>query len=124
MGRRDVHGKCLTLHIKRHRNVSETVLIDRFSAKIAPNPSVGIGEILEGTGKFAGITGKMEYTSWGMRPASEESHQGMAKLTKLKLTWQMPEKQPELQSLDHWDTSYFKAGPEMALLFLLLLAYL
>ena len=53
--------------------------INEDAAQMAPNPTKGKGEIMEGTGKFKGIQGSMEYTRWTLRPAEEGTHQAFSK---------------------------------------------
>jgi len=53
--------------------------LNEDSAHMAPNPTKGKGRILEGTGKFKGIQGSMEYTRRTLRPAEKGTHQSISK---------------------------------------------
>jgi len=53
-----------------------------------PNPNKGTGKFLWGTGKFAGITGTLEYTRYNTRPAKKGTAQGVSRS---KSHWKLPE---------------------------------
>ncbi|MEN8123077.1 MAG: hypothetical protein ABFS35_22250 [Bacteroidota bacterium] len=53
--------------------------LNEDSAHMAPNPTKGKGKIMEGTGKFKGIQGSMEYNRRTLRPAEKGTHQSISK---------------------------------------------
>jgi hypothetical protein len=55
--------------------------INEDASQMAPNSTKGKGKFLEGTGKFKGIQGSMEYTRQNMRPAEKGTHQAISKFT-------------------------------------------
>ena len=55
--------------------------ISEDASQMTPSPTKGKGKALEGTGKFKGIQGDMEYTRWGLRPAEKGTHQAISKFT-------------------------------------------
>jgi hypothetical protein len=58
------------------------------NSKFPPAVSNGTGELIYGTGKFAGIEGTMEYKRWNVRPATKDTYQAVAKV---KYSWKIPE---------------------------------
>jgi len=55
--------------------------INEDATQMAPKPSKGKGIILEGTGKFKGIQGGIEYIRQNMYPAEKGTHQAISKFT-------------------------------------------
>ncbi len=58
------------------------------ASQLGGNPTNGIGKIIEGTGKFAGIQGGFEYTRQTMRPVADGTHQAVSKF---KGSWKIVE---------------------------------